>query len=125
MPLPQQGTLYYKGLLNGQLVWTQPGGPGTAVSPVAPRIYPAVYQGYPQSPFAYQGLYVLGCGHWLNEIEVIQMWDDVNEEQAALLCCPVCSYIQLIVEPAVDWWETWYGLYNTGLEIATLPVRNE
>jgi hypothetical protein len=27
----------------------------------------------------------------------------------------MCSYIQLIVEPADDWWNRFFGLFNTGL----------
>ena len=125
MALPELGTLLNKGLVNGQLVWRQPNGPGTAVVPPAPSIYPPVYEGYPQSVFAYQGLIVCGCNHWINEIEVVTMWDSVEEVQAALLCCPVCSYIQAIVEPADQWWQQWYQVYNQGLQIATLPTRNE
>ena len=41
--------------------------------------------------------------------------------QAALLCCPLCHYIQEIIEPARDWKMKYYGLYPTGLSIATLP----
>lgn len=129
MPLPTLGTLYHgghaNGLPNGLPVWTQPGGAGTPVSPPAPTLYPIVPQGYPQAPFCYQGLYVLGCGHWINEPELYTEFDSTTGKQAALCCCPVCSYIQLIVEPADQWWEQWYGLYNTGLAVATLPTFNE
>lgn len=116
------GTLYKTPGTPGVPDWRQPGGPGTIVLPQAPTIYPPRYEGYPQSPFAYEGLYSWGCGHWGNSPEVFTEYDPYLELQAAIICCPVCSYIQLIVEPAIDWWESWYGQYSTGLSIATLPT---
>jgi hypothetical protein len=126
MALPVVGSLYYGGKVNGQVVWTQPGGPGTQVFPLPPSLYPSVYQGFPQSVFAYQGLYSWPyCGHWINEPEIITQYDPTNDVQAAILVCPVCGTVGYIVEPADQWWESWYGAYSTGLAIATLPTRNE
>jgi len=112
---PNQGDLLKQGVENGLDVWTQPNGNGTTVFPQFPKLYPQVPQGYPQAPFAYQGFLLFGCGHWANTVEVFQMYDPFNDIRAALCCCPMCSFIQLIVEPAHDWWNTFYSLYNTGL----------
>lgn len=112
---PDLGSLYKKGLVNGLPVWTQPGGSGTLVFPQFPTLYPQVPQGFPQSPFAYQGLFVFGCGHWANTTEVFEEYDPYTQVRAALCCCPMCSYIQLIVEPADDWWNQFYTLYRVGL----------
>ena len=109
------GQLYNSGLVNGQLVWTQPGGEGTQVFPALPTVYPPIPQGYPQQVFVYQGLYVFGCRHWANTLETFQVYDPYTQLQALLLCCPMCSYIQQIVEPAALWWDDYYGLYPTGL----------
>lgn len=61
---------------------------------------------FPQQMLGEQvALFVSGCGHWFNH------WDvrdndfnppsfDVNfTERSAFMCCPLCSYIQRIVTP--------------------------
>lgn len=108
------GILYRGGKINGQQVYTQPGGPGTPVVPLPPQQYPGHDEGYPQIPFAYFGFLLMGCGHWINSCEVNQVYDPYTGMQAALLCCPICGYIQEIVEPATDWWDKWYSLYALG-----------
>ena len=118
MALPgffEVGQLYNGGIVNGLLVWEQPGGPGTPVYPQAPIQYPPVYDGYPILPMSYNGFLNFGCGHWANTCEVQIVYDPYTEEQAALCCCPVCSYIQLIVEPASDWSNRFYSIYDTGV----------
>jgi len=112
---PDLGSLYNKGLVNGILVWTQPGGPGTPVFPQYPTLYPQRDEGFPRQPFSYQGLYSSPCGHWFNCPEVYEQWDPYNEVRAAFVCCPQCSYILLIVEPATKWFNSFYGLYDTGM----------
>lgn len=108
------GVLYNGGEINGQLVWTQPNGPGTPVSPAPPTQYPGHDEGYPQIPFAYYGLLNFGCGHWFNCPEVFTVDDPYTENRAALVCCPVCSYIGLIVEPASKWWDEFFFIYGLG-----------
>lgn len=93
--------------------WSQPG-PGFVVSPQAPTEYPVVPQGFPQQPFAYEGLYSLICGHWTNTIETFEEYDPATKMQAAILCCPVCGVVQAIVEPYNVWQSSYYGLYPIG-----------
>lgn len=104
--------------------WTKQG-PGFVVSPQAPVLYPPRYEGYPQSPFAYEGLYSLLCNHWTNTVEIYKQYNPYSNQQVAIIVCPVCSLIQALIEPADQWWEQWYGLYNCGLAIATLPTAVE
>jgi hypothetical protein len=116
----QTGTLLFKGKVNGfgEQIFTQPGGPGTQVFPQPPTVNPQPnwnFQNYPAYPYAYIGLLNFGCGHWANTCEVYIVADDANNTQAALCCCPVCSFIQLIVEPAEEWWQEWYSLFFQGL----------
>lgn len=119
---PDLGSLYKGGIINGQQVYTQPGGPGTIVFPQFPSLYPVVPQGYPQEPMVYQGLLSFGCGHWANTCEVFSEYDPYNEVIAALCCCPMCGFIQLIVEPFSDWFEKWWVLYNTGFVTGVRPT---
>jgi hypothetical protein len=118
------GSLYNGGIVNGQQVWTQPGGPGTPVLPAYPTLYPRVPekpQSFPQQPFVYTGMFIFGCLHWSNTVEVFQVYDPYTEQIAALCCCPQCSYIQLIVEPASQWWEEFYTIYDTGFVTGVHP----
>lgn len=98
------GQLYKNGLINGLPVFTQPGGPGTLVYPQYPTLFPAQNQGYYQQIMSYPALYYAGCGHGFNCFEVFEVYDPYGEQQVALLCCPFCSYIQAIYEPADDYW---------------------
>ena len=93
--IPQLGTLFYSGVRNGTLTWTQPGGPGTLV--------------YPQQPFGeHVALWVGGCGHWFNHWDVHQNIFNPPSQQvgyvtsSAFLCCPLCSFIQQIIVPYTD-----------------------
>jgi hypothetical protein len=114
------GIMYNGGIQNGVQVYTQPGGPGSPVSPQPPQTSPpstwqrTYYK--PTYPFVYVGLLNFICGHWANTCEVFTVYDPYNDCQAALCCCPVCSMIQLIVEPASDWFQTFYSLYPLGLQ---------
>lgn len=89
---PQLGELFLGPDRNGQPMWNQPGGPGTPV--------------FPQQAFGEQvALFVFGCGHWSNHFDVRDNnfnppSFDVNfTERSAFMCCPLCSYIQRIVTP--------------------------
>ena len=117
--LPAIGTLYNTGLVNGLLVWTQPGGPGSIVQPQPPQINPPPTwknsNWLPAYPYVYIGLLSWPCGHWTNTCEIYQEFDPVNEVEAALLCCPVCSFIVQIVEPASEWYQAFYSLYPLGI----------
>ena len=93
------GTLYLGFYRNGLKVWSQPGGAGTPVVPQAPQQFPQVNQGYYQVPMTYPSLYVAGCGHSFNTYEVFKVYDPYTQLQAALLSCPVCSYVQQVIEP--------------------------
>ncbi len=93
----QVGQLYKGGLENGLPYWTQPGGVGTLVYPQLPRIFPSQNMGYPQTPMSYPAMYYSGCGHPLNCWEIYSYYDPYAEEVMALICCPMCSYIQQIV----------------------------
>lgn len=114
------GILLNGGYVNGLLVYTQPNGPGTPVFPQPPQTSPpsnwknTFY--LPVYPFAYIGLLNFGCGHWTNTCEVYTVDDPYTSQRAALLCCPVCSYIQSIIEPAEDWWIEYYSLFPVGIQ---------
>jgi hypothetical protein len=90
------GELYLGFNRNGLPVWTQPV-PGGLVYPQLPTEFPAVYQGYQQSPMSYPALYYLGCGHPSNCLEVFEVYQPSLNDQAALICCGQCSYIQQIM----------------------------
>lgn len=113
------GSLYNGGYQNGLLVYTQPGGVGTPVFPQPPQTSPpqnwnrTYYK--PIYPTTFVGLLSWGCGHWTNNPEVVKVFDNYSGENAALLCCNVCSYIGYIVEPYEEWAESWFQIYPTGI----------
>jgi hypothetical protein len=84
----QLGTLYKSPISAGVVRWTQPGGPGTLVFPQ-------------QQPGEMIALFSFGCGHWFNNLEVVQESDGAGGEVAYLIC-PLCSYIQRAIDPAED-----------------------
>lgn len=106
MALPGQfavGQLYKGGLVNGLPFWTQPGGIGTTVFPQLPEQFPAINTGFPQVVMSYPSYYVWGCGHPSNTAEIFEVYDPYGEQDVALICCPLCSYIQEIMEPYTDY----------------------
>jgi hypothetical protein len=122
MPLvtPQYGPgfLFRVGdLYNG--VYTQPGGNSTPVFPQPPQVNPppnwknAAW--LPAYPYVRIGELSWGCLHWTNTCEVYKVFDNYAQENAALLCCPVCSYIGYIIEPYDDWNREWYSIYPVGI----------
>ena len=92
----QVGDLYLGTTRNGLPVWKQPI-PGGLVYPQLPTEFPAQYQGYQQTPMSYPSLYVLGCGHPSNCLEVFEVFQPSLGTQAALICCGQCSFIQQIL----------------------------
>lgn len=99
MALPEIGTLYNPpgDAIPGTLpsVWRQPGGPGTTV-------YPQPYDsaaGEFEPPLIPQGMYSFQCGHIFNLPAIFEEYDPDTDEQAAIICCPVCTLVQQIIEP--------------------------
>jgi hypothetical protein len=98
----QVGQLYLGFNRNGLPVWSQPGGIGTPVFPQLPTIFP--WNGQREDthdqyewPAAYSSLYVLGCGHPSNCLEIYSYFDKYADEIMALICCGQCSYINEIM----------------------------
>jgi hypothetical protein len=108
------GQLYKGFTRNGLPVWSQPGGIGTPVFPALPTQFPTIYQGYYQSVMSYPSLYVFGCLHPLNCAEIFEVYDPYNDVQVALVCCPMCSYIQEIISP----YETYQNYEDTPILVA-------
>lgn len=103
------GQLYRDGYINGQKVYTQPGGIGTRVYPQLPQSFPwfggqnrdnIERDGIYSWPASYPAQYYFGCGHPLNCPSIQQAYDPYNEVQVILLLCPMCGYIQEIYSPA-------------------------
>jgi hypothetical protein len=97
----QVGELYLGTTRNGLPVWTQPV-PGGLVYPQLPTEFPTQYQGYQQAPMSYPSLYVFPCGHPLNVPEIFEVYEPSSDDQVALVCCPMCSYIAQIISPYAD-----------------------
>jgi hypothetical protein len=98
--VPEVGTLYYGGYVNGLKVWTQPGGPGTIVFPQVPSQFPTQFQGYPQTPMSYPAQYYPPCSHPSNCLELQEIYDPATGNQVMLLLCPQCSFVIQIYNPA-------------------------
>jgi hypothetical protein len=98
--VPTIGTLYPKNH-EGYPKPQQPGGIGTQVTqPIQPSN--TVYQPFtpatnPIPVNERSAFFFAGCGHCFRSWEVIQ--DSVNGAPAALLCCPLCNYVQAIYQP--------------------------
>jgi hypothetical protein len=93
------GELYNGGKVNGQQVWSQPGGVGTLVYPQPQALSPENNMGYQQSVMSYPALYSAGCGHFFNIYEIFEVLSPSDGHQVALVACPQCSYIQEIIDP--------------------------
>lgn len=98
------GQLYLGFNRNGLKVWSQPSGQGGLVYPQLPTQFPTNYQGYFQVPMSYPALYYSACGHPLNCWEIYEVFDPYAGVQVALVCCPMCSFIQSIFSPAETYW---------------------
>jgi hypothetical protein len=87
--LPAVGTLAFDGKVYGQVVWTQPGGPGTEVFPQ-------------QQPAERVAMFVFGCGHWANHLDIKIMGympPAQPLDKAAYVLCPLCSFVNRIIYP--------------------------
>jgi hypothetical protein len=79
------------------IAWSQDGGVGT-------KVYPQQVTGNSNilsiEPFnELDGVYILGCGHSINEALIFRDWDYDTGMSVALICCSICTYIQSRVEP--------------------------
>lgn len=95
---PQVGAIFPRD--DAYPVPQQPGGVGTAVTNmpqagVVPQGVPEMVAGVPQIPM---GLWIFGCGHWTNTIDVRRA--AVGGVPSSIFCCPLCSYVARIVTPA-------------------------
>lgn len=100
----QIGTLYNQGLQNGQPFWTQPGGPGSQVLPTQRNGEP--WQDYPVPGLVIQEMspwFVPGCLHSIKYWAIVREWDYLTNQSCALVTCPVCSYVQNVIEPFEEW----------------------
>ena len=90
--LPAVGTLYNPHL-NG-IKWSQPGGPRTQVFPAqqnGPFLnYPVPGQTFSET----SGLFVAGCGHWIDAPRLFFDHDNMLGIDVVAVCCAVCSYVQ-------------------------------
>lgn len=109
MALPQVGTLYQNPTIPNQ-IWTQPAGAGTRVFPQSEDSAPGQFE----TPLTPSGQYVPGCGHPVNCLRVWEVYDPDTGEQAALYCCPTCTFIVEIVVP----YETFQNYISTPIIIA-------
>lgn len=76
--------------------FTQPDGPNTPTYPQQQSGAELVpYQGVPFE--IGNAMFTSGCGHWFNSWEVRSA--TVNGITAALMCCPLCGYLQRIIVP--------------------------
>jgi hypothetical protein len=58
------------------------------------------------------GTWVFGCGHYTDEPLIFQDYDYDTNMSAALVCCPLCSYVNRAIEP--------YTLIQNPLEYAVI-----
>src|SRR5271166_5813269 len=79
------------------IAWSQPGGIGTKVFPQQPTGNSDLFSVLPYNSLT--GVYIVGCGHSVNQVLVLQDWDYDTNMSVALICCPSCSYIQSRIEP--------------------------
>lgn len=94
----QIGALYIPGGLPGY--FTQPGGVGTQVFPAQVQASSDYLSIKPFSELS--GVYFFGCQHSANEVMVFRDIHPDTKESVALLCCPLCSYLQRTITPYED-----------------------
>lgn len=99
MALPETGLIYnpYGDAIRGTLAspWSQPNGRWT-------EVFPQQYDsaaGEFEPPLIPYGMYRLGCGHASNILAIFKEYDSDTGEQVALICCPVCTFLQQIISP--------------------------
>ena len=105
------GTLYIANYNN--VPWTQPSGPGTTVFPQERNSvwteYPVPGQLFSES----SGLWTVGCGHWVDYPAVFRDIDPCTGKTAAIIACPICSYIQYLIQP----YEAFYDPISNAITI--------
>ena len=79
------------------IAWSQPDG-------VNGKVYPQEITGNSNLlswiPFnELTGVFILGCGHSVNQCMVFQDWDYTTGMSVALICCSICTFIQRTIEP--------------------------
>ena len=92
------GMLYLGTTRNGLPVWSQPV-PGGPVYPQLPSQFSWFKpdSGIYKWPANYAAQYFFGCGHPLNVPEIYSAYDPYTQVRNAIVCCPMCSYIQQIL----------------------------
>ena len=92
------GSLYIPNWNN--IAWSQPGGVGTQVFP-AQNDGPFLAYPVPGQYFSEAGeaLWRSGCGHGWDSMQIFKDYDTVTEMSAAILCCPICTYLINVIEP--------------------------
>jgi hypothetical protein len=91
----QIGALYPPGGRNN-IAWSQPGGIGSQVFPQ--QVTSTEY--FQVTPFSeLSGMMSCGCGHFLNTPLIQREYDYNTNSSVALLCCPLCGYVNSILEP--------------------------
>lgn len=109
----QLGTLYkkggaYFGAPNGLgFGFQQVGGPFTPVTP-AQTVDPSsnIPPFSSASTSQATGQFAYGCGHIVNNPEVWRDFDYETNMSCAVITCPLCSYINSLVEPYEAWLNT-------------------
>ena len=98
MSFPVIGQLYipnYHGI-----AWSQPGGTGTTVYPQQNdgpfTAYPVPGQFFAE---AGESLWRSGCGHGWDAFHISRDYDPNTSSSAAVIYCPLCSYVVQILEP--------------------------
>jgi hypothetical protein len=116
----QIGTLYQKGgayfgAPGGQgFGFTQTGGPGTQVLP-AQTVDPSSNI----APFSTKatsnqtGQFAFGCGHIVNNPVVWRDFDYVTNMSAAMITCPMCGYLNSVLEP----YELWLNTFTNPIQL--------
>jgi hypothetical protein len=91
------GTIYVPGWMG--IAWSQPGGPGTQVFPAENTgpftAYPVGGQLFAEN----SGLWFFGCQHSVMLPMIFRDYDSVTLMSAAMICCPICTYLQRVQEP--------------------------
>jgi len=93
------GALYPPGGLNN-IKWSQPSGVGGIVYPQQ-QVSADYYIGNQAiTPFSeLTGIFSVQCGHFCNYPLIQQEWDFENDISVALICCPICGFVQYTLSP--------------------------
>lgn len=98
------GSLYIENY--GGTRWSQPGGVGSVVFPQQNSgfgYYQQPGKTFPliSSPINEQGqaLWISPCGHGFDTLQVFRDFDSSTNMSAAVLTCPLCSFLIRLLEP--------------------------